>query len=796
MKKHSKQNSAGPNLFGDNEPVPLPLPPPPVARAARAAEPARNFEHLAEVAVERPMRHTYTFGADDVHAQLVLGARVLVPFGKATAEGIYMGAKSVEEFRAAGFDASKLKPIVKVLSGESAALTPELMQLARWMARHYVCPIGMVLKSMLPAGVKASKSAKKIEFVSTHFDANQLHIHASGLAIRKKKQAAILRALAAHPLGSEVEVKTLLLEAGSNSSALKALEKSRFLKRVEKFKWAVDASQAIARSDNLVLNDEQQQALKPIEAALDEGQASGFLLQGVTGSGKTEVYLRALQKALALGRQAIVLIPEIALTPQTAGRFQSRLGRARVAVLASDEAPGQRADIWRAIRAGEIDVVVGARSALYAPLPRRGIIVVDEDHDSSYKSPAAPRYNARDAAIALAQIARATIVLGSATPCFESYEAAQRGRLTHLLLHQRATGQPLPEVDVIDMAQENQDAKRYVFISRLLRSKLDDTLARGEQAILFLNRRGFSPVNRCLHCGATEKCARCDVSLTCHRDNNTLVCHYCNAIKSCSRACTVCGSPHMANWGMGTERVESEIRAMFPSARIARMDGDTMKNSAQYAHTLDAFKARTLDVLIGTQMIAKGLDFPAVTLVGVVAADTALHIPDFRSRERTFQLISQVAGRAGRSELGGRVIVQTHMPGDISIRCAAQHDFEAFFLSESQERRAFGYPPYGKFARLVFSSKNKTALESSAQSIAALIAQMTAANPSLKKIQILGPSDPPISKIRDAFRKHLMLKAATSAQLSELLDGPVADALLKLPHTVKALIDIDALSML
>ncbi len=786
------------DLFGDPEPTlavkaakkPVPkkvaIPPTPV-----------NFERLAEVALERPMRHSFTYIADGVFEKLQVGMRVTVPFGRGTAAGFYLGERSLDAFRQGGFDASKLKPIVNVL-GDGPGLTEDLVQLARWMAHHYICPLGMVLKSMLPIGVKEGTKARKTRFVSTHLNANELMIHHASLVVKKAKQAAILKSLSDRWSSQPWDAAELLASVNAPLTALKALEKSKLLRISERSDFEIgSADSSAARTTNLMLNDEQEAALKEIEAALASVEANGFLLQGVTGSGKTEVYLRALQTAIAAGRQAIVLVPEIALTPQTAERFQSRLGRDRVAVLASDDKKGNRAEVWRLIRAGKIDVVIGARSALYAPLPKLGVIVVDEEHDSSYKSQAAPRYNARDAAVALAKITKATIILGSATPCFETYFAAKKGELTHLILSKRATGQPMPPIAVVDLNRENVDNEKYTIVSRLMKAELEKTLARGEQAILFLNRRGFATVNKCLRCGNTEKCARCDIALASHRNNKTLVCHYCNSKRAMSNVCSICHAPGLKTWGLGTERVEDEIVRLFPSVkdRIARMDSDTMTTSESYAQTLGAFKDRQTDILIGTQMIAKGLDFPAVTLVGVLLADTALHMPDFRNRERTFQLLSQVAGRAGRSSLGGCVVIQTHLPGDISIKSAVAHDFESFYLEEMKERSAFGYPPFTRLARVVFSSKNKEALASASMSFADALRMTVASNSALKDVKILGPSDAPISRIREAFRKHILIKAPTSEHVSLLLDGAMTDMLMRL-NDADALIDVDALSML
>lgn len=765
------------DLFETLEPARPPAPPP-------------KFDRLIEVAVDRPMHRTFTYGVERGQPPIPLGAYVQVPFGRSVVPGFCIGERPLDSV-----DASKLKAVVKILDDTDAALTPELLKLARWISNHYACPLGVTLKFMLPMGVKnQTANVRKIRFVATDFDANQLMIHASSLATKKKKQSAILRTLAEAPR-VEHELKDLLERADSNLPALKALEASHFVRIIERSQWAVESARPSQRSVGPTLNAEQVVAFEAIRSAMSQPGPHKFLLQGVTSSGKTEIYLRALETALAQGKQGLVLIPEIALTPQTAERFQSRLGRERVAVLSAEAAAGLRAEIWRAIRAGKIDVVIGARSALFAPLPRLGVIVVDEEHDSSYKSPAAPRYHARDAALALAEISKATIILGTATPCFESYHAAQKKQMRHLILRQRATPQPLPPVFIVDLNRENEEQKRYTYISRALRAELDKTLSRGEQAILFLNRRGYATVNQCLRCGSTEKCKNCDVTLTSHRESNMLVCHYCNFKKPVSQECPVCGAPGLKHWGLGTERVAGEIAAMFPRARLARMDSDTMKRPGQYAQTLGEFRACNIDVLIGTQMIAKGLDFPAVTLVGVILADTTLHIPDFRNRERTFQLLAQVSGRAGRSELGGRVIVQTRLPKDPSVLCAAEHDFEAFYLEEMKERSAFRYPPYSCLARIVFTAKDAAQLTAAADSIAQALNASIKSAERLKSVEILGPAECTITKIRNRSRKHILLKAASHDQLSELLNGAIAESLLKL-RGVDALIDVDPLSML
>ncbi|HYF50996.1 MAG TPA: primosomal protein N', partial [Planctomycetota bacterium] len=511
---------------------------------------------------------------------------------------------------------------------------------------------------------------------------------------------------------------------------------------------------------------------------------------------------------------------------------------------------GDRADAWRAVRAGEIDVVVGARSALFAPLPRLGIIVVDEEHESAFKQESTPRYHARDVAMELARLSNAVLILGSATPSFEALHAARtssppplegggRGRgLGHLHLSARVAGRPLPPVEIIDMGRENKDTGRYNYLSERLVREISRTLSSREQTILFMNRRGFSTVITCLRCGFTEKCEHCDITLTSHRgsaraagsmggrgDEETrgtaqtrgrgdartrgvgrgelLLCHYCGYEKPLPDVCSGCGSPGVKHWGMGTERVEAEVRKVFPNARVARMDSDTMTKRTAYLEALAAFRSGQTDILIGTQMIAKGLDFPNVTLVGVVLADTALHMPDFRSRERTFQLLAQVAGRAGRGEKGGRVIIQTHLPDDPAIKAAAKHDFEAFALNELQERRAFLYPPFTRLARILLRGKEQGKTREAAALLADTLkaeSAKQAAGTALKSgapppTLILGPSEPPIARLEGMFRQHIMIKARDSETLAALLHGPAGTALHKL-RGADAVVDVDPLSML
>ena len=818
-----KSKSKAPDLFSELEP---PASASPVPAVVRPAAPLTG--RFAEIAVEGPVRGTFTYRLPEHWPALNAGTRVLVPFGGRTLAGFYLGEFTPDDIVRQNINPDKLKSAVKVLGATEAGalLTPSLLSLARWMSRHYACPLGATLTAMLPAGVKSGAAGARIRVVVALKPPAELLAEATAREKRRPAQAALLKALAAVS-EPPIAAADLLEKAESSDAALKALAKAGFLKFSE-----VRPDDGITDDDaptadelhDLALNAEQQAAFNPIETAVRANVYAGFLLQGVTGSGKTEVYLRALKTALAAGKQGIVLVPEIALTPQTARRFQARLGHERVAILHSHVTGGERADAWRAIRNGKIDVVVGARSALFAPLPRLGIIVVDEEHETAFKQESTPRYNARDVAAELARTTKAALILGSATPSLESLHAARSGELQHLHLNHRVASRPMPPVEIVDLNAENVETKRYTYLSRRLVAALDQTLKRGEQAILFMNRRGFATVVTCLRCGYTEKCERCDITLTTHRGaesikqmaeharerslgfyakpaakpaepppetSEALSCHYCNFTKPVPLVCGGCGAPGIKFWGLGTERVELEVKKAFPNARVARMDSDTMVKRTAYADALTGFRQGKIDILVGTQMIAKGLDFPNVTLVGVVLADTSLHMPDFRSRERTFQLLAQVSGRAGRGEKGGKVIVQTHLPQDPAIRAAAQHDFESFALAELKERRDFFYPPYSRLARVLVRGKDTEITKAAAETAAAALRQQT----TVDAVQVLGPSEAPLSKIEDFYRWHIVLKAKSSETLAELFSDPAGDALAKLKGA-DATVDIDPLSMM
>jgi primosomal protein N' (replication factor Y) len=536
------------------------------------------------------------------------------------------------------------------------------------------------------------------------------------------------------------------------------------------------------------LTGDQASALKPICDAVRARRAESFLLHGVTGSGKTEVYLRAVAEALALGRQALVLVPEITLTHQIVARLRARFGD-RLAVLHSGLRPGERLEQWQRLRGGDTPIAVGARSALFAPLCDVGVIVIDEEHDGAYKNEEGLHYHARTLAAKRAAIEGCPLVLGSATPSLESRFAADHGEMQRLVLSRRIGGRPLPAVEIVDLAKERARAPRgrKVVLSVPLRAAMAETLAGGGQTILFLNRRGFSTQVFCFDCGHAERCPHCDIALVYHAAANRLRCHYCDHSAPPPRVCGGCGAPDTALLGLGTERLVEEVRTHFRSARIARLDRDTAARRGHTQQVLRDLQAGRLDVLVGTQMVAKGHDFPGVRLVGVVAADIGLHMPDFRAAERTFQLLTQVAGRAGRDAAPGRVIVQTFVPSHYAIRPVRDHDFESFYAEELLHRASLGFPPFGRVAHVVVSAEQ----EATAQQGAARLAHSVAG---ARGCETLGPAPAPLAKLRDRYRYQLLLKGdAASVHAAARLVLAAAEAL---PEAVQTGVDVDPVHML
>ena len=520
----------------------------------------------------------------------------------------------------------------------------------------------------------------------------------------------------------------------------------------------------------LVLNDEQAAAFGKIENAIG-GKFKAFLLHGVTGSGKTEVYIRAMRAALDIGRSSLMLVPEIALTPVFSRRLKAVFGN-KVAILHSNLSAGERYDEWRRIRRGDAKVVIGTRSAIFAPLGDLGLIIVDEEHDTSYRQNESPFYNARDAAVMRANLTNSVVVLGSATPALESFQNVTDGKYEYLELKNRIGGRPLASVEMIDMREVFRDAGKDVAISPQLAEAIKETHAKGEQSIIMLNRRGFSRFVLCRSCGESLRCINCDITLTFHRSGDKLMCHYCNHTTRVPRKCPFCESEFLYFIGEGTEQLETMLQARFPTLRIARIDRDTMAKRGEMAKTLYAFDRGEYDMLVGTQMLAKGHDFHNVTLVGVISVDTGLGLPDFRAAERTFQLLTQVAGRAGRGDLAGRVLIQTYYPEHYSLRHASNQDFEGFFAEELRHRERYSYPPYASLASVMIKHSDLATANATAELFRKCLDD---ANEE-KKCRIVGPAQASIARLKGQYRLQLLIKSPNRRDLRNTLDRALESA--------------------
>jgi len=536
------------------------------------------------------------------------------------------------------------------------------------------------------------------------------------------------------------------------------------------------------------LTSEQEKALQLIITSLDEGKFKTFLLHGITASGKTEIYLRAIKRCLELGKSSIVLVPEISLTPQTVERFKSRFGDS-VAVLHSRLSEGIRFHEWNRIRQGEARIVVGARSAIFSPVKKLGIIIVDEEHETSYKQEETPRYHAREVALTRAEIEECALILGSATPLVESYYRAQKNEFKLLKLTKRIEKMVLPEVVVVDMKKEISDLKKVSVFSRTLKNKIEEAIKKSHQAILFLNRRGFATSASCRKCGFVVKCKKCDSVMVYHFTSQKLVCHWCNAKSDPPKICPECKSGYLRYFGTGTEKIEEELHRLIPFTKMGRMDTDSTKKRGTHAKVLGDFRRGNIQVLIGTQMIAKGLDFPNVTLVGVVSADTALNLPDFRSSERTFSLLTQVAGRAGRGELGGEVVIQTFAPDHYAIKSSVKHDYEAFYEKEIKSRKELGLPPFYHLVRITLQGSSNKATMDNANELTETLRDI------LKKtnIFVLGPVPAVIARLRGRYRWNIVLKGKDVLEVN----GYIREALKRSRKEkgVRAVVDVDPMSM-
>ena len=701
------------------------------------------------------------------------GRRVTVPLGRANRERIaYCVAIRSGEL--------PLAPLKEVIGVEDSAplLSPRMLELTKWMAERWMARWGEVLEAVLPSGVRLSRGTRQ-----------EALLVASGTAPTRRPTAPQARVLAAAATPTTAADLARLAECGR--SVISRLVETGLL--VDAGTRQREPERAAARAPlphhrPSQLSPAQQGALDAILAPLRERRHETILLFGVTGSGKTEVYLRAVEETLAQGRQAIILVPEISLTPQTCDRFRSRFGS--VAVLHSHLTAVERHAEWREIASGRVGVVVGARSAVFAPTPRLGLIVIDEEHETSFKQASAPRYHSRDVAEWIARSAGIPLVLGSATPSLETFARCLDGSWRMCRLPDRVGGSQLPAVITVDL-RDAQSRARGALSPRLV-AGIKWALASGGQVMLLLNRRGFATHVQCRACGHSARCSQCDLALTLHQPGNRGICHGCGLITRLPADCPECRAPQLSQRGTGTQKLEEQVRALFPGVRVARMDTDTMRTRGSHERTLDAFRARELEILVGTQMIAKGLDFPDVMLVGVVNADAALHLADFRAAERTCQLVTQVAGRSGRGALGGRVVVQTSTPEHPAIRSAGRHDYEAFVRHELPIREALLYPPYGSVVRFVVRSHREEAAAAWAGTLADRLRAAVVAG--AEGMRVLGPAPAPIARLRDRFRWHLQVHGPDGERLRALVLQATAG--LRTPDDVAWIIDVDPVEML
>ncbi len=709
------------------------------------------------------------------------GCRVRVPLRRQSATGTVLAVVEAEDL---GFALRELNALID----PQPLITEVLLKVGRWMSEYYACGFETVVRSLLPESVRSEENSAKTRRVAVLVEAPDAELMEK-LAKRAPRQHAIL-SLLVHAEGGRLPVADLGQGA---AAALKALEKPGWLRVVvEEVRRDPEADGVVEvlESQPLPLNEPQRLALDAILQSMESDKPKPQLLLGVTGSGKTEVYLQAAQRVIDRGRTVLVLVPEISLTPQTVRRFKARFAamHEQVAVLHSHLSQGERFDEWHRIRKGQARIVIGARSAVFAPLPDLGLIIVDEEHENTYKQDSVPRYHGRDVAVLRAAFEGCAVVLGSATPSLESWHNTRTGKYDLLRLDQRADGQSMPLVRVVDMRMEARKHKGGVAIlSDKLRQALEQRLERGEQAILFLNRRGFARSLQCPQCGHVCQCPHCAVALTYHRTDERLICHVCGHQAVVPGRCPGCKDPSIAFQGYGTQKVEEVMAKVLPQARIARIDADAMRRKHALRDMLNAFKSHKIDILIGTQMIAKGLHFPNVTLVGILNADLGLHVPDFRAGERTFQLITQVAGRAGRGDLEGEVIVQTFTPHSPSIQFARQHDFDGYAGQEMEFREHFDFPPFSHCAVLTARSQHERRAEFTLQTLHLRLKEELPSGVQLGEVL---PS--PLVRAHGQFRFQLTMRAKRARTLSSHVQSVLQRT--SLPEDVTVVFDMDALN--
>lgn len=746
---------------------------------------------FAEVVFDRPLDVPYSYAVPvALHDLIGLGKRVLVPFGRGdtATPGFCVGLSTIEPTR-------NVKSIVQVLD-DVALLDDHLMRLTRWMADYYLCGWGQVLQAVVPAGVRHKAGTRNAAFV----EAVPREELPNPLPSVSPKQKKVLDRLRAEP--GPVEQARIALELDVGVSVIAGLVEKKLVRksseRIENLSGGREPPVDDAHTGGsrpplrIEMNADQQRVWSEIEPTLHAGEFRPMLLHGVTGSGKTELYLRAIEEVVRQGKEAIVLVPEISLTPQTIERFRGRFDR--VAVQHSHLSNAERTADWRRVAAGQVTVVVGARSAVFAPCRNLGLIVIDEEHETSFKQETTPRYHARDVAVMRASLARIPILLGSATPSLESYHNAKKGTYAYLSLPNRVESRPLPHVHLVDLRHEPKTKGKFVALSPTLDREMKKALESNGQVMLLLNRRGYSTYVHCPSCGHVAQCEHCDLGLTFHRAKNLLMCHHCGFETAPSTQCSKCGQETVKFQGLGTEKLQQEVEEKFPQYVCKRMDSDTMAKPGSHKRILDSFRSGDVNVLVGTQMIAKGLDFPNVTLVGVINADVALNLPDFRAAERTFQLLAQVAGRAGRGDKGGLVLVQTYTPEHPCIVHAAKHAYDPFAVQELAVRKQHQYPPYQRMARVIVRGPDAEKAGAFADVLAGAFKHATARRTLAAPVRVLGPAECPVFKLKDLFRFHFQVQSEHSGVLHEVLREVTAVA--KPPTGIEFQVDVDPHGML
>jgi primosomal protein N' (replication factor Y) len=740
---------------------------------------------IARVALDLTLRKEFDYLIPaELERVVMVGSRVKVPFGTRQLLGNVTALVATSPH-------SNLRSILKVL-GSQSLLTESVLKLARWMGEYYCCPLDSVLKSVLPQAVRREEKGWRERLIVRMLPQ---HGKLPTLTARQQDVWTIVEEW------KEIPLQQLLEQAETTAGTVRRLEDKGLISIAPEISERDPyANEVILPTTPLTLNAEQARAVGKILSALDAPPENAvptvFLLHGVTGSGKTEVYLQAIAHSLRAGKGAIVLVPEISLTPQTVERFKARFSsgprQTLVAVLHSHLSAGERHDEWHKIRQGRARIVIGARSAIFAPVEPLGLVIVDEEHEHSYKQEEAPRYHARDVAVKRGQLEKAIVVLGSATPSLESYYNALRSKYALLEMPSRADDKKMPIVRVVDMRNEARKGKGVPFFSQVLKEAITRRLERSEQTMLFLNRRGYAASLQCPKCGYVAGCPNCSIALTYHRKQEKLCCHICGHEAPVPAACPepACRNPAIRYAGLGTERVEEILSKLFPEARIERMDSDALKRKNDFRRILGDFRTGKIDILVGTQMIAKGLHFPNVTLVGIIYADLSLHIPDFRAGERTFQLLTQVAGRAGRGDVEGEVVVQAFTPFHPAIQYARRHDFAGFYEQEIEFREQLRYPPVARAAMLTLRSRNEDKARLFSEHLKReLEKELT----DLKDLIIAGPAPSPLLRAETYYRYQIMLRTRLMPRLSRQLSEVLAR--FALPDDVLLTTDIDPVNL-